>query len=190
MRAPRHFGNVNKAFQPAFQLNKGTIISNRNNFALDLCAFGVAFCNVFPRVRVELLYAKRNAFFFVVEIQNNNFNFLPKLHNFFGVVNALVAHICYVQQTIYATEVYKCAKLGYVFHNAFANLILFQSIQNIAPLLVALIFKHNAAANYNIPAVFVDFYDFQIKFLTNYYVDIWNLTKVYLRTWQECRNAE
>ena len=55
---PRHFRNVDEAFNAVFQFNKRTVIRDVGNPALDLGANGIALDDDFPWILVELLHAQ------------------------------------------------------------------------------------------------------------------------------------
>src|SRR5574344_2131115 len=187
---PGHFGNMDEAFDAVIEFDERTVIRNGDDLALDDGAFGVTGRDVLPRMRFELLHAEGNAFLLVVEVEHHHFDFLAQLDHFGRVIDALVAHVGDVEETVYAAEVNERAEVGDVLDDTLADLALLESFENVAALAVAFFFENHAAGHDDVPARLVDRDDLEVEFLADESVDVRDLTEVNLGTGEERVDAE
>ena len=73
---PRHFRNVHQPFHALLQFHKSAIIRNADDFAGHFGAHRIFFADVFPRMRLKLLHAQRDALAHLVVIEHFDFDFL------------------------------------------------------------------------------------------------------------------
>ena len=182
---PGHFRNVDETFNTAVEFDECTVISDGNNLTLNDSAFRITFGDILPRMRLKLLHAERDAFLLVVEVEDHDFDFLTELEHFGRVVDALVAHVGDVEEAIYAAKVDECTEVGDVLDDTLADLVLLESFENVATLLVAFFFENNTARNDDVATSLVDLDNLEVEFLADKSVDVRNLTEVDLRAREE-----
>jgi len=78
---------VDKPFNTRGYLYKRTVISHDNNLTLDLVSNLKAFAERIPRMRGKLLETQGDPLLFIVEVEDNNIEFLIKLNDLLGMVD-------------------------------------------------------------------------------------------------------
>ena len=73
---PGDVGNVNKSVDAFFKLNERAEISKIADLAVDLGSDRIAFLDRVPRIFLELLHAEADAFFFRIDAEDLNLNFV------------------------------------------------------------------------------------------------------------------
>src|SRR5262245_23160880 len=97
---PRHLRNMDETLDPALQLNKGSIVHQTYDFALDPRTDGISFGDGVPGVRSQLFHAKGNSLLLGVELQHHNFYLLSHLHQLGRMIDPTPRHVTDVQDTI------------------------------------------------------------------------------------------
>ena len=87
--------------------------------------------DIFPGTGRLLLQPKGNFFFFVIDVQNDHFEFFVDLHHLRGMVDPSPAHVGNVQQAVDSTQIDKRAKIGNVLDHALARLADFEFLQQL-----------------------------------------------------------
>src|SRR5690606_13949021 len=64
---PGHLGHMDKALDTRLQLHEGAVIGDVGDRALDLLAQRILAADAFPRIRLELLHAERDAVGFLAD---------------------------------------------------------------------------------------------------------------------------
>src|SRR5262245_26421966 len=125
---PRHLRNMNESFDPALQLNKSSIVHQTYDFALNPSTHGISFGDGVPRVRSQLLHAKRNSLLLGIELQHHNFYLLSHLHQLGRMIDPAPRHVADVQDTIDTTQIYECPITGDILHRSFQDDTLFDNL--------------------------------------------------------------
>src|SRR5690625_6008957 len=76
MLRPAHLRDVDEALDTFFQLDECAVVGDRDHFALDNVAFRVALAQIIPRMRLQLLQAKRNTLALLVVVKNDDVELL------------------------------------------------------------------------------------------------------------------
>src|SRR4030095_6391864 len=103
--APRHLGNMHKAFNTRSELDKSAVVGNVNNLAGDTNAREVLIRNERPGIGLQLLVAERNAFLLAVVLKHLDGDLLTDLEQFRRMVDAAPRKICNVQKAVNSAEV-------------------------------------------------------------------------------------
>ncbi len=177
---PRHFTDVDKAFDAVFQLNKGTIRQHIDDFALDDGIDRVLFADIFPRALGLLLQTKSDLFFVIVNVQDHDLDLFIDLHHLRRMVNASPAHIGNVQQTINTTEVDEGTEVRDILNRTCAKVANFEVAEKFLFHLLACFFDQSATRNNNVSTRFVDLQNHALDVLADVVSDVRRTTHINL----------
>src|SRR5512139_3669266 len=82
--APRQVGQVDQAVDAARQADEHAEVGDRLDRTADLVALLVVHREVFPRVRLALLHAQRDAALVLVDVEHHDLDFVAQLHDLGG----------------------------------------------------------------------------------------------------------
>ncbi len=183
--SPRHFTDVNKPFDPIFQLDEGTVGQHVDHFALDCGIHRILFANVVPRAFAFLLQAQSDLFFFVVDVQDHDFDLVVDLHHFCWVTNTSPAHVGDMQQTVDSAEVNKRTEIGDILDCSFAKIANGEYFQQLLLLFFSSFFDQATTRNNDVFSSFVDLQDLTFDVVTDVICDVLRTTDVHLARRQE-----
>ena len=113
-----------------------------------------------PWMGLELLETESDALLFVVEVEDNNVEFLIEFNNFAGLGNAAPREVGDVDKTVNTTEVDEYTVRSDVLDSTFENLTLFELGDDFALLLFEFGFDEGLVRNNNVLEFFVDLDNF------------------------------
>src|SRR5208337_4544894 len=183
---PGHFRNVHQAFDALFQLHEHAVVHHADDLALVLAARAVALSSIHPGIFVELLQAQRNALLALVKLQNNDVEFLFRLHHVARMPHAAPAHVGEVQQAVNAAEVHERAVFGHILDGAVNHLPFAQLLHQLGALGVQLFFQQRTAADHHVAAAAIQLGDAHLHFLAEQSVEVLGRAQVILRARQKC----
>ena len=190
MLRPRHFADVDKTFYARSDFEECAVIGHNDHFALDFVAdFEVGVEGV-PGMGLELLETESDTFLLVVEVEDNDVEFLVELDNFAGMVYAAPREVGDVDKTVDATEIDEYAVSGDILDCSFENLTLFELGYDLALLLLELSFDKSFVRNDNVFEFLVDLDNFEFHCLAYEEVVVADGLDVDLRAGEECLDAE
>ena len=102
---PRHFTDVDEAFDAGLALDDGAEVHEAGDGAGDALADDVAFGGGVPGLGLELLEAERDAAGFGVDFEDFEFELLAYGEDFFGCGDAGVRDVADVEEAVDAAEV-------------------------------------------------------------------------------------
>ena len=143
-----------------------------------------------PRIVRELFEAERDALLFLVEFQDDDFEFLIGFNDVGRVLDAAPAQIGEVQQAVDAAEIDEGAVLGDVFHVTFHLVAFVQRFHELRALGVELFFEQSAAADDHVAATSIQLGDANLDFRVHQVVEVGGRTKVVLRTRKKRAHAD
>src|SRR3546814_846603 len=123
---PRHFADVDQAFDAGLEFDERTIIGDVRDGALELRPDRIFGGDAFPRIAFELLHAEADALRVAVDADDLHLDRVTDVDDFARVVDALVAHVGDMEQTVDAAEVDERTIIGDVLDRAFDDLTFFQ----------------------------------------------------------------
>jgi hypothetical protein len=170
--------------------NKCSVFSHDNYAAIDFIADFELFAECVPWMGLELLETKCDALLLVVEVENNDIEFLVELHNLFGMAYAAPGEVGDVNETVYAAKVDENAVGGDVLDGAFEYLTLFEFRDDLALLSFELGLDECFVADNDIAVFLVDLDNLELHSLANEDIVIADGTNVDLRAGEECLDAE
>ena len=91
---------MNKTLYARLHLNECTVVSHDDNFAVNVVADFEIGVKVVPWMGHKLLETESDAFFLIIEIDDNDFDVLIKLNDFAGIGYAAPAEVCDVNETV------------------------------------------------------------------------------------------
>ena len=156
---PGHLGDVDEAFDALFELDKGAVVGDGEDAALDLSPDGIALGGVEPGIRRELLEAERDALLVLVELEDLDLDLIADVDEVAGVGEAAPAHVGDVEQAVEAAEVNKRAVVGKVLDGAGEDGALFERGQGDGLLGVLLFFEQLLTGDDDIAALLVELDD-------------------------------
>jgi len=118
---PGKFSDVNKSFNAGLQLDEGAVGHQVDHLALDLLSRGELGLDVAPRIGQLLLEAEADAFLFLVDVEDDDVQFLADLEHVAGVGDAAPGHVGDVEQAVQAVEIDERAKVGDILDGALAD---------------------------------------------------------------------
>ena len=149
-----------------------------------------ALLDLVPRVGLQLLEPEADALFLLVDIEDDDGDFLPGLEHLARVVEPAPGHVRDVQQTVDAGQVDERAEIGQVLDQAGDDVAHLDRLEEALALLVALLLDQLAAAQDDVFAVVVDLDDLEIVGVADELVQILGRRDIDLRTRQERLHAD
>ena len=86
--APRHFANVDKAFNTRSNLNESTVVCHNDNLTVNLVTNLEVCIKSIPRMRSELLQTECDTLLLFIEVENYNVQLLVEFNNLVWIVYA------------------------------------------------------------------------------------------------------
>ncbi len=188
--APRHFADVDQAFDARFELDEGAVVGQADDLAADADAGRESVHHRRPRIGHQLLVAERHAFGRLVVLQNNDIDLIVDLEEFRRVTDAAPRHVRDVQQTVDAAEVDERAVVGDVLDHAAEDLALGERLERRLLLLGVLLFEEDLAREDDVAALLVDLDDAHAELLPLQRIEVANGTHVDLAAGQERADAD
>ncbi len=109
---PRHFRNVDQAFNAGLKLHERAKIHEPRDGAAHALAGFVLFRGCIPWMRQKLLHAERDAPLVGINFEHANFNFLADRKHISGLVDAAPGDVRNMQQAVNAADIHERAVIG------------------------------------------------------------------------------
>ena len=90
---PAHFGDVNKAFDALLEFDEDAVVDDADDLAFYFAACRIFFGGADPGIVRELFEAERDALLFLVELEDDDFEFLIGLNDVGRVLDAAPAQV-------------------------------------------------------------------------------------------------
>ena len=164
---PGEFGDVDEAFDAAFDLDERTVGDEVDDLAVDLLADGVALLDAFPRIGLGLLKAEGDAFALAVDFDHHDGDFFAHLDDFARVADAAPAHVGHVQQAVETVEVHESAVVGDVLDDTTADDAGLDLLEELATAFAALFFDEFATGDDEVLLLLVDLDDLEVEGLAH-----------------------
>ena len=169
---------MNKTFYARSDFNKRTVVSHNNDFTFNLVTNLEVLIKSIPWVRLKLLQAKSNSLLFVIEVKDNDIEFLIKSNNFVRIVNTAPRKVCNVNQAVNATKVDEYTVRSDILNCSFKNLTLFKFSDDVFLLLLKFCFNKSLVRNDYILKFLINLNDLEFHCFTNEYVIVADLLNV------------
>src|SRR5690606_1459574 len=179
----------NQTFHARLQLHEGAVVGDVGHAARELGVDRVLGGCAFPRIRLKLLHAQRNALSVAVDADDLNADGVADVQDFRRVANATVRHVGHVQQAVDAAEVDERTVIGDVLHDALDYLTFGQGLDQARTLLGAGLFQNSATRHDDVAAATVHLQDLERLRDVHQRGDVADRTNVDLRTRQERNSA-
>ena len=190
MLRPRHFRNVDQALNARSDFNERAVVGHDDNFTLNLVADFQFRVESVPWMRLELLQAEGDALLLVVEVEDNNIEFLVELYNLVRVVDTSPREVGDMNQAVNTTEVDEYAVRSDVLDSTFEHLSFFEFGDDFFLLLFELGLDECLVRNNDILEFLIDFHNLEFHSLAYVSIVVADRLNVDLRARQECLDAE
>ena len=187
---PRHFGNVDKTFDTRSYFDECAVVGHYDNFTFHFVTHFQIGIQSIPWMGLQLFQAQRNAFFLIIEIEDNYIEFLIERNYFFGVRYTSPRKVGDVNQSIYAAQIDEYTIGSDILDSSFEYLSFFEFGDNFFLLLFELGFDKSFVRNNHILEFLIDFNNFEFHSFTYEYIVVTDRLNVDLRTGQECFDTE
>ena len=178
---PRHFRNMDQAFNSLFQFNEGSIWNKINDFTTNFCINGKFLLNIIPWIGRKLLQSERNSFTILIDVNNANGDFLSGFDHFTWMRDPSPTHISYVKQAIQTIQINKGSVIGNVLNHPTTSFTRFDLGKNFAFFVLSALFNQFTARNHNVLSLSIDFNYLEIKGLANKLIKVLRCLYVDLR---------
>ena len=115
----------------------------------------------------QLLQTKSDALLLVVEVDDNDVEFLIELNDFLRIAYAAPREVCDVNETVYTTEVNEYTVVCDVLNGTFENLALLQLRDDFLLLLFEFSLDESLVANNHVAELLIDFHNLELHGLAN-----------------------
>ena len=122
----------------------------------------------------QLLKTKADPAFLIIEVEDNDIEFLIKLEHFRRMVDTSPADVCDIEKTIYATKIKECSEISDVFDGSFKYLTFFKFTHDLSTLCFDIAFDECLVRNNCILDGFVDLNHFEFHCFTNKLIVVGN----------------
>ena len=181
---------MNQAFDAGFELNEGAVGHEAGDLATDLEIDGILLGDFVPRIFRHLFEAEGDAEAFLIDLENDDFDFLVGLQKFGRVTEATPGHIGDVEKAIETVEIDEGAEFGEIFDAAFDFGSLVEVGEEFGTFLIAFLFDEFAAGEDDVLAVFVEFYDAAFEGFAEELAEIFRRVDIDLGGGQESFDAD
>ena len=187
---PGKFGNVHQAFDAGLELDKRSVRYEAGDFSADLEIDRVFFGNLVPGVFGHLFEAEGDSEAFLVDFENEDFDFLTGLEKLGRMTEATPSHIGDVEESVQTVEVDEGSEFGEVFDTAFDLGSLVEVGEELGAFLVAFFLDQFATREDHVLAVFVQLHDPAFEGLAEEFAQIFRGVDVDLGRGQEGFDAD
>ena len=108
---PRHFRDVNEAFDPLLELDESAVVGDADHLALGLRALGETLVDHLPWMRRQLLEPEGDALAFAVVVEDLDLDAVADGDHLGRMADAAPGHVGDVQQTVDAPQVDEGAEI-------------------------------------------------------------------------------
>ena len=186
---PRHFGNVDQAFDARLQFDERAVVGDVGHAAGELGAHRILGLDAFPRIGLELLHAQADAVALVVDADDLDLDGLADRQHFRRMVDTAPGDVGDVQQAVDAAEVNERTVIGDVLDHAVDDLAFLELLDDFGALLSTALFEDRTARHDDVAAALVHLQDLERLRHIHQRADVADRTDVHLRTRQERHGA-
>src|SRR4029077_14402799 len=154
---PRHFRNVDQAFDTGFEFDERAIVGDIGDAALETRADWIFRLDPLPWIVEQLFHAERDAVRLVIDLDDLHLHLLANIEHFGRMIDPPPGDIGDVQQPIDAAEINERAVVSDVLDHAVDDLALFEILHQLLALFGAGLFQHGAARHDDIAAPAIHF---------------------------------
>ena len=148
---------MNKTFHTGSNFKECAVVCHNDNFTLNVVTNLKVCIECIPRMGIKLFKTKSDTFLFVVEINDNDIEFLVELDNFAGMAYAAPRQVGDVNKSVNTAKVDKYAVAGDVLDGTFEYLTFFELRDNYFLLSFEFGFDEGFVRNDDVTEFFVDF---------------------------------
>src|SRR5882724_9985700 len=182
---PRHFRDVDQAFDARLQLDERTVVGDVGDAAGEARVQRILRLDALPRIVQQLLHAERNAVGLVVDLDDLDLDGLADSQDLGRVIDPPPGDVGDMQQAIDAAEVDERTVIGDVLDHAIDHLALFEVLHQFLALLGAGLFQHGPARHHDVAAAAIHLEDLEGLRIVHQRRDVADRADIDLRARQE-----
>ncbi len=122
----------------------------------------IFFSSCIPWIWNQLFQTQRNLFFFFIYFQNVYFDFLTFFYHIGRIFYTTPAHFGYMQQAVYAAQIYKSTKRSQPAYNTFSCLSFFNGVPNLFFACFFFFFQNFTTGKYDFSGFWFKFNNFEL----------------------------
>ena len=187
---PRKFGDVNETFHAFLDLHEGAVWNEVGDFAFDALTGRETLLDLVPRILLRLLQAQRDALFFLVDVEHDDFQLLADFHELTRMSETAPRHVGDVEQAIHSIQIDERAEVSEIFYRALHLVADLHAFHEFLSLFAPLLLDQFAPAEHDVFAVVVDLDDLEIVGVTDELLQIFRRNDIDLRCRQKCLDAD
>lgn len=169
-----YLADVYQTVEAGFHLDECAEGHDADDLAFNDGAYGILLNSIVPGLLGELLEAQRDAFLFLINGKNENFNFLVGLNYIRGMLNACPGKIGNMDEAVNAAQIYECTEIGESADDTLDGLAFFDVLPSCCLLGCALFNDDCLAGSNQALLMTVNFDDLQADFLAHELIDLLN----------------
>src|SRR3989475_8542077 len=146
----RELGDVHQPFDSRQDLDEGAEGDDLRHLPLDLVALAVGVQHLLPGVGLRLLEAERDALSLAVDVEHLDLHVLADLEHLGGMVDVTPGELADVDETVHAIQVDEGAEVHDVRDLAVDDVARIEPVEDLLPLLLALVLEHCAAREHDV----------------------------------------
>src|SRR3954453_8463480 len=138
-------GDMHEPFDAGEDLDEGAERDDLRNLAVDLVSLVVGIDDLLPWIRLGLLQPERDPLALTVDVEDLHLHVLADLEHLGRMVDVAPRKLGDVNQAVHAVEVDESAEVDDVRDLAVDDVAGVEPVENLLPLLLALVLEHRAA---------------------------------------------
>ena len=186
----RELGDVHEPLDAREDLDEGAERDDLRHAALDDVALAVALRDLLPRIVLRLLEAERDALAVAVDVEHLDLHRLPDLEHLGRMVDVRPRELGDVDEAVHAVEVDEGAEVDDVRDLALHDVARLEAVEDLLPLLLALLLEHGAAREHDVVPRAVQLDDLAAELLAEELVQVLHAADVDERRGQEAAHAQ
>ena len=187
---PAHLADMNQSFDAFFKSYKSAIVHNVNDSTFDTAADRIPVFNRCPGTLSFLLETERYLFMFLVNADDDAFDFLVKVNNFRRMTYPAPTQVRDVQKTVKAAEINEYTEVGDILDDTLAYLTFFDFLKQFIFTAATFVFDEFSSGYDNVAIFGIDLEYLALNILPDETADVAWFANVNLRSRQKYRNSD
>lgn len=188
--APAHLRDVDKTFNTRNDLYECTVVSDKNDFALNLVTDFEVWIEGSPRMWSKLLKTESDSLLGLIEVEDDDVDLLVERNDLLRVIYAAPRKVGDVDKTVHTAKVDEYAVRSDVLDGSFEYLAFFELADDLGFLEFEFSLDEGFMRNDDVAEFLVDLDDLEVHSRVDELVVVTDRLDVDLAAWKEGLNAE